>query len=869
MREIKLVAALFLAVFLLSYASADFSLGSPNSSINTLYGANGNITGWVNVSLNAESLGSNFTDSRDNTANLSSVLSRNPGYSYTCSPSGCGDDYKASNPETAKTISLGPGESAVYGIKLTGQVTLVDSLSFNLSSSAGPECMNQLDVDFLDDGVVDARNTVAGSSQACSSIKDYGCFNSSQASTEYLIVNSPYCEEVNLTASPGFLLGAWIRKDSGTATINASLYDQYNQKVASCTLPDASSAGGEVNCSVPYSVAETGQYFVCISASGSGKYMAKGYSTPLGCGIYGFPGNAGFTNDWQIFAQGKQFGPVGTMALNQSIYTRQGFKDLANQYLVQRYPGLDCSAGCILPIKITSHSDQDITLNNLDMQYETTGGVLVENKFNDLDSTPAVITSSAQPLYLDGSGFSVPSGLGNYTFSLDLDGNSVISKKVLVSKIPIITSISPVESASAFSTNFTAGIDSDYNITRVYWDFGDNSSLQVTPSGTNTHTYTAEGSYTVTVTATDQLGSNGSASFSVNITSPSFLIASKIGELKAYLANINGQIAGLPAFYQKAINASLDLSYANSTLNLITAQYANASTDADYNTIVSEILAINLPNGVTKTISSSSIPLYPGLGEISLPAVQAIDGATYDPSMEQGYINGVLLWEQDNLDSSFSFDQYSGIYPGNYFLPVTTVVRIIVTEKTDIPYNYYLIIPDSLPGFYTDAQYTSDNGYFYINLKDSPSVYFATSEDLNLSELPVFISPSLSQINYTETLPEEPVTSKWINFAIIIGALLLVGIIIYVILGKWYDKRYENYLFKNRNDLYNMVNYVNNAKRKGLKNSEIEHNLKKAGWSSERIRYVMKKYAGKRTGMWGFNSKRLARIAERAGGMRR
>jgi len=71
-----------------------------------------------------------------------------------------------------------------------------------------------------------------------------------------------------------------------------------------------------------------------------------------------------------------------------------------------------------------------------------------------------------------------------------------------------------------------------------------------------------------------------------------------------------------------------------------------------------------------------------------------------------------------------------------------------------------------------------------------------------------------------------------------------------VVLQEWYKKKYENYLFKNKNDLYNMVNYVNNSKKRGLKNKEIADNLKKAKWSSEQVKYVMKKYAGKRTGMF-------------------
>jgi hypothetical protein len=42
---------------------------------------------------------------------------------------------------------------------------------------------------------------------------------------------------------------------------------------------------------------------------------------------------------------------------------------------------------------------------------------------------------------------------------------------------------------------------------------------------------------------------------------------------------------------------------------------------------------------------------------------------------------------------------------------------------------------------------------------------------------------------------------------------------------------------------------VNNSKKKGLDNKKIIRNLKKAGWSSEQMRYIMRKYEGKRTGM--------------------
>ena len=38
-------------------------------------------------------------------------------------------------------------------------------------------------------------------------------------------------------------------------------------------------------------------------------------------------------------------------------------------------------------------------------------------------------------------------------------------------------------------------------------------------------------------------------------------------------------------------------------------------------------------------------------------------------------------------------------------------------------------------------------------------------------------------------------------------------------------------------------------KKKGLDHGEIKSNLKSSKWSSEQVRYVLRKYAGKRTGL--------------------
>ena len=69
---------------------------------------------------------------------------------------------------------------------------------------------------------------------------------------------------------------------------------------------------------------------------------------------------------------------------------------------------------------------------------------------------------------------------------------------------------------------------------------------------------------------------------------------------------------------------------------------------------------------------------------------------------------------------------------------------------------------------------------------------------------------------------------------------------------RWYKNNYENYLFKNKNNLYNLLAYIDRSKKEGKSDSEIYRNLKKAGWDSEQANYSMKKYANKKTGMFKF-----------------
>ncbi|MBI1972494.1 PKD domain-containing protein [Candidatus Woesearchaeota archaeon] len=858
------IAIFILILFIFPIISASFSVGNPNRSLETVYGPSGNITGWINISFSSEPWSSVFMDSRGNSANLSVVLKNNGVYRYSCSPIDCKEDYTASDGSTTKTETLNFGNSKTYGIKLTGNVFSIDSFGFVLDSNAAASCTNQIEVDFLDDSVLDARNKNSLDSGSCINQKNYGCFDSGQTMEEFTFPTgtTPYCEKVNLSSSPGFFIGGWIKKMSGSRTLKASIYDTAGGgEIANCILPNGSSSGGEVSCNVSYSVTTPKEHYVCISAtSGSGDYKTRGYSTTNGCGFYGTPVPSTTPAAYQIFAQGKQFGAVGSMGVNKSVSNGRTFAELAEEYLTEKYGTKDCSSGCVIPLSIKSNFNQNITIKNLQVNYQKESGIVTENNFYEVQTTPAKVTSGFQRLYLDGSGFSVPANLGNSTFSLRLNGQGVISEKIEVKDIPIIKSVSPTNAASAYPTEFTVSVTSKYNLTGFSWDFGDNSQEITTLVNKASHAYNSVGVYNLMVRVIDQRGLSALRVFMINVSSPKELINSSLYDAEKDISNLEEEISTFPQFYQDSLNLALNLDSAKQKVVFLKSAYQNATSEAEYSEIVAEIIELNIPEGIAKSKSAQDLTLFSGPDYVNLPVLQEIAGGNYSSEREEDYVNAVLLWKQENLETKVDFNEFSGRYTG-YVEPITRIFEIKVGEKKDIPYDYYLIIPE-MDGFATDADYNTQSGYIYINIKEDNSVSFSTTEDVDFTNLNAFISPAISRLAVAEeSIPEEK--PKWTVFILVVFLLLVIGFVVYIIMQEWYRRRYENYLFKNKNDLYNMVNYVNNAKRKGLKNTDIEENLKKAGWSSERIRYVMRKYAGRRTGMLEIP---ITKLTEKVGG---
>jgi len=855
---------LFLGFFLMIilvcnivFVSAVFEIGNISHSISKQYSPSGLIQGWVNISFSEEPKNSMFKTSNDNEISLIELLNKSPSFSYSCTPSDCGIIYSSSNSETIKTFNLNSGESKIFGFKFTGNVAGINSVKFEVQSDAPPSCSNQLKIDFLNDGIIESGNNKIFN-QGCSSLKRYGCFIDNSNTEEYSIGAIPFCQKIRLSESPGFKIGAWTKKINGNKNLTMALYDDYGAEKTNCELPDSSSQGGEVSCEIDYLVTESKDYYICIySDSGNGDYRIKGYSldSEIGCGFYGTPIQSDYPAAYQIFAEGKKFDSFGTLEINNSMPDGNLLNSLMENYLIEKYGnGIDCSNDCIIPVKFISGENQTITINNLDLKYQKNIGPTSTNLFYDIEENPANINADFQKLFLDDANFSVPSDYGNKSFKLFLNNEQIFSENIFIEKMPVINFLRPTTIAAAYPTKFIVDVsqsNSNVSIINYEWDFGNNDTKK-TDTNTITYTYDNTGEYNIKITVTDSKQLTTSKTFNVVVETPIRAVNTTLKSKLEDLDNVKNQINTFPLFYKNSLEPVIKIEESEEKIKQIQKDYKSAISDEDYIQIMKDLLEVDVPKSVFISKSAESILFYPNRQKINLEILKEIGGGNYESSNEEKYIDAVYAWEQENIESKITFTEISAKYEENTN-EILNVFELNIKEKEELPYNAFIIIEtiENLK-FQTDYGENLASGYIEIPLREQEkTIMFSTTKNIDFSELPLFISPELNRLSILdEGSYGEAEKPKWLILILILIFLIILGLIIYIILQEWYKRKYENYLFKNRNNLYNLVTYIKNSKSKGMQDDEIISNLKKSGWNSEQVTYVTKKYLGKRTGMY-------------------
>ncbi|MEK6917865.1 MAG: PKD domain-containing protein [Nanoarchaeota archaeon] len=842
MKWVVVVLFLFLA---LGLVSAGFQTGNLPHSLQKEYGLSQPIKGWINISFSNQPISSIFKDSGGKSISLKSLLNKssNSGYVYNCSTQDCSPDYSNSNDQNTKTFTANSGETKIFGFRFVGNIFSIKDIKFEINSTAVSSCSNPTKAEiFGSNGIILTNNKY--SNDSCSSTKTYGCFDASKPTDEFDILTTPYCERVNLTNAPGLRLGAWLREETlGVKKINVSLYDE-DLKVASCELPK-SGANGEVFCDVSYSISNPKEYYVCISGNtGSGTYKTKGNSAPTTkCGFYGFPVKTE-TASYQIFAESKKYADFGNMLINNTFSQEKTLGQAAEDYINDKYGSLDCSQGCVVPIKFMSYQNQQITLKNLYLSYEKDSGVVSGNaNFYDIEETPAKINSYFQKLYLDESGFLSDSSLGNFTFKLYLNDEQLFSEKLIAGKVPVINSLTPLIVPAGFPTEFRVNVNSSSNITKYRWNFGDGTTKE-TATNKVSYSYSEEGTYSVAIDVTDSNQKTSARNFSIIVGNPSNEINKTINKKISDINDIKSQIGALDQATKDRLNTLFSIDESETELNAIRTDFENGES---YSSIIDRLNNIKVPESLSIGVEFQGLSFLPDDKIIDPYLVdQALPGS-YNENLYEDYINAIVAWNLENISSKMDMAEF--------------LIKIDDEEKTLRVFelniknsgdgNGYLFVKDMENlNFGENYGQKQGDGFTYVPLSADQKIIFSTTENVDFTQLPAFISPTLESLNVKEHNIGPRLDKFNLSlYALILGILIVGWMIIYTVLYNWYKYKYETHLFSNRNNLLNLVTYINNEKRKGIQDSEIEKSLKKTKWTSEQISYAFRKYAGKRTGM--------------------
>lgn len=869
-----IIVILAIIIFSISFTSASFSVGNPQDNLKSNYLAGEKISGWVNISFSNEPI-NGLINNEVNSVKLFDFI-KNSTSNYTCNPINCMNKYiEQGNAGDLKVIDLS-GEKLV-GIKLNGRDINLIGFSLNISSNVAGSCESQIDIDILDDNSTNWGNN-RFLVENCEVDKRAICYSGTY-SEWFALTPQTYCENITLSKAPAFEIKAFIKKDTGATTftsglIKAQIYDKNKYLVGDCNLSAPTIEGSYASCTINYVAKEKSDNLVCISTkeiSEGGNingYNLKGRSSGAFCGFLGDPTMSNtFAADYDISVSSKKFGAIGGIILNESIFANQNNEnsliEYVNNYIYDKYKN-DCSTGCVVPLKI-SGINQQIILNNINVQYTSTSSAgTTVNQIYDAAKTSALITSNYSKLNLDNWNFKAPNEKGNKTLIIRIDNREILRKDISV-KSPDdikITDVYPKSIAGAYQTTFTAiYLNGSVNLSSAsfLWKFGDSTPDQTSSTNKVQHTYAQLGNYTIQIKLFENGIEKSSSSFKVIVKSPKEIINSTIKANKLDLDKIKNQIDAFSNEYKDKIKEKVDIDELIKDLNSIESNYKSLTSksttiDSEYVTIMNSLNLMHTPKSIQPSVDNE-ILFINDISVIEMGKIDALFDESINESLKEIYKNAIIEWSNKNIEMTLK-NKVISVYYNDGIEDILSEFSIDVKPLKEIDHPVYLIIEEDKDKFIYLSESNIKETDGAIGIKFDPlgvetkNVLFAIDGNIDSFAIPIYLVPTLDKltiINGNGEIKRESFFGRfWLPFLI----LLIVFLIIYIFLQEWYKKNYENNLFKSKNDLYNLIYFISNAKNQRLMNNEIRNRLKKSTWRGEQINYAIKKFEGKRVGMW-------------------
>ncbi len=861
-----------LVVFLSGSALADFVVYENGTKIEKNYAGEDVVRGKVNMSFAQQKnalFHARFDGAQGKSVGLLSALNASgfvAGKEYRCVPSNCKNGYvvegsAALAQDIAKDVG---GEKKVYGSVLYGENVEIVDFRFNISASGSgsvSSCLPQFGVDLFDDKSVEftQRNYV---DELCGE-KKFGCFvNDGSVRGEAIITSSRYCENITLDRGPAYNVGAVIAQSGGGSRLNLELFHENGTLLGGRYVDNPQAP--EVKVTINYSSEQTVNAWACVSdPQNSGSYRIRVRDTSDSCGMVGKPQeNLGDSRaDYEIFAYPLKYASIGKMSFTKEVYERTRSEKMVerlNVYLRGVY-NANCTKGCIIPLAIDAA--QDISINDVNVRYKK-GGVTLEEKMIARVGS-ALFLIDAMPLVIDihTMGFVVPSVNGSHAFVLEFDDGDIAQENINV-LLGFNFKIGPRVILVGQATTFS--VISEEEIARSTWRFGDGSSEVISEGKTAPHRYAQEGSFTVEVSVQNKRGVISAKRFSVVVGEAKRSANVTLNRYEERIANVKKDLEQFPTTLKNDLMQTLELSESESSVRSIRSRYnllgANAKNE-EYITIINSLIDLEVPPEIAVG-ERGTLPASIGYGSVDVSYLEEISG-TAEGSTSSNVRSSVLAWMEEHYDVDISFETIHAVREDEQEILARKYSVELRQKLGGGAENAYLIINQPLSstrflGGYSEKPVGQGRAVsVLINEYGEPrsvSFFILGANAPRIEQLGIVVAPELQRLG-SELKPLLEFYNprgefQWKKFLIALSVLIFVLLSIYIALQEWYKRRYERHLFKNSDDLYNVINFVYNSRRAGMSDVDIRTQLLARKWKREQITYAFRKIEGKRTGMW-------------------
>jgi hypothetical protein len=830
----KWVFVLFILLMLNVSASYNYA----NNSLKTTYSYNELIEGKVNMSLENVNADVLITSNFNGAISVLNLLRKNgfrDNIDYNCSFSGCVNGYSIDQEITS--LSLNSNEIMNIGFIVNGQDIQIQSVNISIISNAPNLCYSQISLDIGKNKTYLIQNN--NDNGIVCDLSYGGCFNSSLNSGDYVdaeIQSAAYCEKITLPSAPRYQIGAKIiDSTSGSGNITMELYSNDWDLLGSCKLPKQSTSVQELGCLVNYSSAQGKDYFVCVMSNG-GNYKIRSEQKQNVCGTDDL-GSSGFNRDYEIYAKTLQYGSVDMLINGDQLYDDETLIEYIGSYLEDK----DCSEGCAIPIGL-SGVNQDIQISGR-IKYLSGSTLLETNKVFSVKEEKSKVNSKYLNFDLKYANFSIPYGSSERNFRL-YGPDLILSQGINISSISI--EIDPKFAYIGVDTLFR--VTSSSNISRVEWDFGDNVK-QTTTDIKVYHKYLKQGDYKLNVKAIRKDNSSVEKEAIIVVGDPKESAKKIMDKYDKRISNISKQINSYPAWIKDQINKKVNVNELNISLDKLKKDYNFATKDDQYIEIIGKLIALDVPYSVS-SVDSGTAPFAIGFGDIDTGAIEQLSGK--DAQNKEELQSMIRAWDEDNYDGKIEFSSIA-IFADSGKTNILNKFKVDSNPKTDS--TDYLIINYPLEKLIFSSNYGEKSiaGATYLDAQANQVVEFAILSEnrISASSLGMYISPSIDKLGNFGTIGKYDSNNPRLKYLwIYILIIIIVFFIVYILIQEWYKKKYELFLFKNKDDLYNLISFIINGRKEGLKDSEIGSKLRGKGWKQEQISYAINKLDGKRTGMY-------------------